>query len=71
LNHTRFTPESRLALAHNCPLLLWNAFCLAVWCEMGVGLGAEELRALLVSGARGSPPHATRAATTAATSNTS
>jgi asparagine synthase (glutamine-hydrolysing) len=54
LDPKRFAPEPRRALLTRCPLLLWNAFCLAVWCETSSGaVGGEELRAILTPPAQG------------------
>jgi asparagine synthase (glutamine-hydrolysing) len=46
-----FDAEGRRALQVSRPLLLWNAFCLAIWCEVSVGaIDQDELRDILVSG---------------------
>jgi asparagine synthase (glutamine-hydrolysing) len=43
-----FAPDRRRALLATRPLLLWNAFCLAVWCEVTAGtLDAERLREIV------------------------
>jgi asparagine synthase (glutamine-hydrolysing) len=48
LDPRAFTTERRQALLTHQPLLLWNAFCLAVWCEVSVGASGEaELRDIL------------------------
>jgi asparagine synthase (glutamine-hydrolysing) len=53
LDPRRLAPEPRRALLSQSPLLLWNAFCLAVWCETSTGaIGSEELRGILTGGSR-------------------
>jgi asparagine synthase (glutamine-hydrolysing) len=48
LNAESLSSDRRRSLLVNQPLLLWNAFCLAVWCEVSSG-GVEcgELREVL------------------------
>jgi asparagine synthase (glutamine-hydrolysing) len=60
LNPGAFDAERRRALLVKQPLLLWNAFCLAVWCEVSVGaIGDAELRDVL-SAPNGESPTRTR-----------
>jgi asparagine synthase (glutamine-hydrolysing) len=55
LNPRAFDADRRHALQVHQPLLLWNAFCLAVWCEVSAGdIDESELRAVLGGHAR--PP---------------
>jgi len=54
LDPRRFGPEPRRDLLAQCPLVVWNAFCLAVWCETSTGaVGSDELRGILTGGPRG------------------
>jgi asparagine synthase (glutamine-hydrolysing) len=67
----RFDAPGRRELLMHRPLLLWNAFCLAVWCEASVGsVDTGELRDILsgrkrAAGASGPPRPASSPVSTA------